>query len=381
MASNGTGYRLAADLLCEISLHLVESFCFTPITSIQPGGYGDGGYGDYPYGDGPPNAVIFPESTNAMYVGAQIVVGWQAEDAEVVTITQIGSDGSIATTPLANSHAAGDIILAPTFPTQQPTDPLFTQQEMLGYIARAQNEFLSMVSCIYAIFTQSAQYGQVFQNLPQTAIQIDRVAASTFYQALTSLVRTGGVVTGTTSQPHGLAKGLTPYVYGAVDDSFDGTIQVLTVPTTTTFTYAQDGDDASTTGGALIYWLRLYETTQAEITMVTRTWFNDYMNAPAAWFEDRSGLYRWGFNGKPSSNFPIEMLCSIRDTDTLGLLDGFLVQDIYLHYVKYKAMEYIFSKDGVRMDPQRAAYCKDRFDRGVATVLRYITGMQMGLKN
>ena len=69
------------------------------------------------------------------------------------------------------------------------------------------------------------------------------------------------------------------------------------------------------------------------------------------------------------------MICSIRDSDTLTLLDGFLISDVILLYAKYLAMSYIFSKDGVYKDPQRAQYCDMRFKRGVAAVQRWIDNM------
>src|SRR5882762_2157627 len=164
-----------------------------------------------------------------------------------------------------------------------------------------------------------------------------------------------------------------------VDTSFQGTFQILTTPTANTLTYFQDAPDASTTGGQFLYWVRLYEYTQAELTQQYRNWQNAYIGEPSAWFEDRAGLYKFGLNGKPASNFPLELLCSIRDSEYLGYGDSFLVPDLMLHYVKYLMLAYIFSKDGVQSDPIRAGYCTDRFNKGVAICQRYISGMKMGM--
>jgi len=38
-------------------------------------------------------------------------------------------------------------------------------------------------------------------------------------------------------------------------------------------------------------------------------------------------------------------------------------------------MEYMFTKEGVRIQPMLANYCKGRFDRGVDTTNRYIDNM------
>ena len=75
----------------------------------------------------------------------------------------------------------------------------------------------------------------------------------------------------------------------------------------------------------------------------------------------------------------MQLLYSIRDTDTLTLADGFVVVDAMIPYVKYKALEYFYSKDGVWASPKMAAYCKSRFDRGIKIVQRFFEGEQMGL--
>ena len=49
-------------------------------------------------------------------------------------------------------------------------------------------------------------------------------------------------------------------------------------------------------------------------------------------------MYKWGVGGLPSSNFPVELLCAVRDTDTLSLIDGLLVPDVVAHGVKYLAL-------------------------------------------
>jgi hypothetical protein len=362
----------------EVSYHLVEQVCFCTATAVAQGGYGDGGFGENGYGD-PVGALFTVSSQTAMYVGALIIIGWGLTTAEVVTITEINADGTILTTATVNAHNAGETILAPTFPTQAPTDPFYTIQEMLGYLSRAQNEFLTECGTYFQLFQQSVTYGQIIQSTPPTAIEIERVALSTFYSAIATITIASNVATVVTVDPHGLQVGSTIYIQNPTA-GFGGCFQVASVPSTTSLTCKQVAANSSATGGAIIYFSRLYETTSAEITMTDRTWRNDYVQNPSQWYEDRTGLYKWGVNGRPASNFPVELLCTVRDTDTLGLLDGFLIPDTLCYILKHKVLAFAFMKDGVAQDPARAAYCEQRYRRGVMAVQRYLRGMEMGLK-
>lgn len=362
MALPGTGYRTAVDVLCEISLRMLQQIAFTTLTeSVSTG-----------------SQTVTVGSTIAMYVGAQIVVDPYTNIAEVVTITAF-VPGVSFTAVFANAHASGAQVIGATFPTQVATDALYTQSEMLGYLSRAQNEFLAKAPVFYALEQQNLTFGQVFQNTPTNCIEINRVAASTYYVQITSLTRTGGVVTAITASPHGLVQNSSIYIQNPTT-GFGGVFQVATVISPTSFTYPQDAANGSATGGAILSFSRIYETTQTEITMTDRTWRNESMNTPTAWFEDRSGLYRWGINCKASSNFPCELLMSIRDTDTLSFLDEFLIPDMLVYLLAYKTMQYAFGKDGVMQDQQRAAYCGQRFDRGVMAVNRFLRGYEMNLK-
>lgn len=378
MAQPGVGFRFACDVLAEVSLHLIEPIVnCTLLAAYAQGGWGTGGWGAYGWGSGPQTIQV--SSTDSMYIGAQIVVGWGLSTAEVVTIIGITSTGYIYTTALVNSHEPGETILAPTFPTQQPTDPHFTQAEMLQYLARAENEMLSDVPVNYQISTQSLAYGNIFQSTPSNCIEINRIAASTYFCVLTSLTRAGNEVTAITTTPHGLQAGSTIYIQNPTT-GFGGIFEIDTVLSPTSFTYPQDADNGSAAGGSILYFVRMYETTMSETTMTNRTWRNDFVPTPTAWGEDRSGLYRWFVNGRPSSNFPVELLCSVRDTDTLTLLDGFLIPDVLVPTLKYKVLAFAWSKDGVAQDPTRAAWCQQRYEKGILAIRRYLVGMEMTLK-
>lgn len=67
--------------------------------------------------------------------------------------------------------------------------------------------------------------------------------------AISTLVRTSSVVLATTTGPHGLVPGNVVNIEDATDPTFDGQFVVATTPTPDTFTYAQIGPNASTTGG------------------------------------------------------------------------------------------------------------------------------------
>lgn len=64
-------------------------------------------------------------------------------------------------------------------------------------------------------------------------------------------VRSGGLVTITTSSAHGLQAGDWVFIAGVTDSSFAGVFQVNATPTSTTLTYLQAGTNSSSGGGVL----------------------------------------------------------------------------------------------------------------------------------
>jgi len=67
--------------------------------------------------------------------------------------------------------------------------------------------------------------------------------------AITSAVRSTNVVTITTAEAHSYPVGMSVLIAGVTTSTFDGTFTIASVPTTTTFTYAQTAADASSSGG------------------------------------------------------------------------------------------------------------------------------------
>ena len=361
MAIPGLGSRTANDVLQEVSLHLVEPIYRTTLTGpVSATGSQTvnvaSGYGT----TGQP----------VLYDGAQLVVD-TGTNAEVITITAFNPVGLTITANFAKTHASGVSVSGATFPIQQGTDPIFTPAEMLMYLSRAQNEFLQACPCAFAIFNQNAVVNSLAQSMPNTVVELCRVAVSSVVLPMTSLARSGGVVTATFPTPHGMTAGQQYTVKGVLDSTFNGVFKSVSAPSPTTLTWQQAGANASTTGGNITYFIRLYEVTQQEQFMANRQW-QTQQGPPTAFYEDRTGLYRWGLNAKPTYVMPLELLASIRDTDTLTLLDAFLVPDLVVHIIKWNVVASAFSKDGCWQDSQRAQYAMERYTRGVAAVNRYL---------
>lgn len=286
MANPGNGLRTVADLTVEISGHFLELYVETATTAPVASGVQTVGVG----------------STEGFYIGCQVVIA----GTTLLTITGFDPVALTVTANFATSYPTNTALYGGTFPTQQPTDPVFTQSEVQGYIARAQNEFLTKVALIYD-FEENFPIlmGQIYQTLPDTAIDVARVA----------------------------------------------------IPNQLGFS------------------TRLYEVAQMQLSMRDPNWyFNPTSATPDSWFADRAGIYGWGVAPMPQANYLAELICSQRDSMFLELTDGFLVPDIMIHYVKYKAMEYMWTKDGVQQSPTLAGVARNRFDRGVMISTRYLRG-------
>lgn len=67
--------------------------------------------------------------------------------------------------------------------------------------------------------------------------------------AITSAVRTSNVVTITTATAHSFPVGMSVLISGVTNTSFNGTFTIASVPSSTTFTFAQTAGNASSSGG------------------------------------------------------------------------------------------------------------------------------------
>jgi hypothetical protein len=368
MAVPGIGYRRVWDLAIEISFHMLQPVVFTALSNSIP--------------LASPNVVQTAQvpSTANMYAGAQLVIdtGTNQEIVTVIAVTTTSSPpGPAFTAIFSKSHAAGVMVAAATFPLQAATDPLFTQAEIALYIARAQNQFLFDVPCIFQITHQTVNQGKIIQSSPLNAVEMEHVAGSSLAVQISSLTRNGNTVTAVTKSPHGLSAG-SPFSIFSSGTAFagDGAFSVATVISSTSFTYSQIAANGSSTTGFVVLWTRLYETSQEELNMsLGQSWRNQFLAALNFWFEDRTGLYQWGVGGLPGSNFPVEIISSMRDSDTLALTDGFLAPDLLLHGIKYLALNYCFSKEGEARNPLLAQYCRMRYDRIVFAARRWMSAV------
>lgn len=375
------GQRQIVDVLCEISGHVVEPV--TNQTLASPANPGS-----------PVTLTLIPTAapaplpaTHNLYPGARVVVGWHTPAAEEITVLSVLS-ATTFTCNLVNSHAAGAVVFGATFPTQQPTDPIFTQAEVIDYLAQAQNSFLTKVPLVFQFLPyQEVTVGLPFQTLPSTVIELERVAVesqpaiSTF--AIASITRAGGVVTAALASsvnPDQWTAGLGVLVQGVTDNSFNSLNNLPFLLTSVsadglTLAWAQSGVDTTSSGGTISrpVWSRLYESSQEQIAMADPQWYYRASNGPPTnWYEDRTGVYGWGVAPPPQGNFWMELLASVRGSEALGMLDGFMLPDIFVPYIKYGALEYMWSKAGVQRSPTMARFAKARFDFGVMLADRYL---------
>jgi hypothetical protein len=365
MALPGTGFKLAYQVALEMSFTLLEPYVATTSTTSV---------------NSPGSTTVTVNSFGipipAIYAGAELVIDPNTPNQEVVVVTAINLSTRQFTALFAFTHSIGATIIAPTFPTQATSgDPFFTQSEILSYLGRAQNEFLAECPCIFALTNQLVNIGQIYQQLVCDSIEIDRIAASNIAIPVVSMTRTSNLVTAISATPHNLSANSRFSIFNAPDPGFNGAFKAITILSPTSWTYAQYAPNAYMPGGMLGLWTRLYETSQEQLTMQDYGWRNQNITKLASWYEDRTSVYKFGVNGRPATAIPVEILSSIRDTHTLALTDGFLVPDICLHGVKYKALEYCFSKDGEMKDPMRESYCKMRADRIIMATKRYMEWM------
>lgn len=370
------GQRYVTDLMAEIGIRLLEPFVNTELTaSVSPG-----------------SSVTIPVlTTDALYPGAFVVLGWHGASAEVVTVLTVPSATSF-TADITAAHASGEIVFGGTFPTQRPTDPIFTQSEILGYIAQAQNEFLTRVPLLLQNQQQFLALGQTYQTLPATAIELERVAVQSLPTAsqftISTISRTANVVTATTTastSADAWTSGLPIFVQSVLDESFNSSYSstanspfVLDTVSADgrTLTWLQSAADATSTGGTITrpVWTRLYESSQESLSLNQPGWPSQTQQGqpPRMWAEDRAGVYGWLVMPPPAGSYWLELLTSYRASETLGLLDNLLVPDIFAPYILYKVLEYCFSKDGVRRSPAIARYCRGRFEFGVLLADRFL---------
>ena len=160
--TQGVGNLIVNDLLTDVAFSLFQP-CVN--VTVPTGGIAVG-----------PQTVLVWDAS--LYVDAQIVVGANTANIEVVTVTAVVVGTSFSAT-FTKTHAAGDSITGATFPVQSVAgDPLFLQSEMLQYLSNAVNDFLLAVPLVYAV-NDSISVGPTAQyaSLPADCMMPVRISA------------------------------------------------------------------------------------------------------------------------------------------------------------------------------------------------------------
>lgn len=116
--------------------------------------------------------TVTPTSVAGIYVGAQLIVG--GANPEVITVTAVTP--TQITALFVNAHLNTDPLFGATFPSGETDHALFTQTEMLGYLADVQNEFLLKVRPVYFINIVAVAAGIRFYSQPADAIRMEHVS-------------------------------------------------------------------------------------------------------------------------------------------------------------------------------------------------------------
>jgi hypothetical protein len=165
----GSGFLRVIDRLQDASYALIQ-----PVVNEQFPATITAGSQTIPIAD---PAVWVP--TVCLYVGAQLVCGVTGANLEVVTVTAVNVGVSF-TAVFQNAHQAGEWINGATFPVRYPTDPLFTQAEMLAYISTATSDFYTDVPLAYNIAEITVNPSEQNTPLPADSLFPVRVAYESY---------------------------------------------------------------------------------------------------------------------------------------------------------------------------------------------------------
>ncbi|HHG9614621.1 TPA: hypothetical protein ACPY0K_000089 [Escherichia coli] len=118
--------------------------------------------------------------------------------------------------------------------------------------------------------------------------QVTTAAAAAFAGAdidTTAVTYSNGVATATTASAHGLTAGQYVKISGVAPTAYNGTVVVLSVPSTTTFTYAPGG--SATTQGTI------GAVAQADITLPVKVISIESGNSKTVSYDSATGFLTW----------------------------------------------------------------------------------------
>lgn len=131
--------------------------------------------------------TVSPASMAGIYVGALLLVDFGTSEQEQIQVTAVTTTTFTAT--FVNAHLSTASVTGATFPSgTQLGNPLFTQDEIIGYFADVQNDFLLKTRCIFEVT------GSTVEPIPPENIQI--VNNNRFYAQPSQAIRVERVSVG-----------------------------------------------------------------------------------------------------------------------------------------------------------------------------------------
>ncbi|HST78922.1 MAG TPA: MBG domain-containing protein, partial [Verrucomicrobiae bacterium] len=173
--------------------------------------------------------------------------------ANTVTITatqvfQLAPGTPITISGVANSSFNGSYTVQ-----SQPTANTFTYVQT-GTLADAVSGGGIVTAPINVPATDTAGGGSASSPACQVTTGPGACSTATFAPRppIVTAIRSGNVVTITTTVPHLMAVGKSVTIQGVANTSFNGTFTITSVPSPTSFTYNQTAANASSTGGLVV---------------------------------------------------------------------------------------------------------------------------------
>ena len=116
--------------------------------------------------------TITPPSMESIYNGAMLIAG--GANPEIINVQNVTATTFGAL--FANDHLGTDPLFGATFPRGQAAEPLFTQAEVLGYVADALEDLLLKTWALYNIIQTVLAANISTYNAPSDAIRIERMS-------------------------------------------------------------------------------------------------------------------------------------------------------------------------------------------------------------
>jgi hypothetical protein len=335
--------------------------------------------------------TITPLSMKYIYNGAQLLVGSGAT-LEVIVVKNASTTNFQADFSFA--HGATDPLYGATFPTGQPNNILFTQQEMMGYVLDAVDDFVLKVRPLYLILLSQFTTGVLSYDKPDNAVRIERISRVD-YGTLGTAVLVPGTTTITPPTMAGITNGKLLLV-GLEGQSFE--VITATNCTATTFDAVFANSHPASDPLYPNATVRLWNVSVTDLDNNNPNWLGE-RGKPTSWYEDQINVNQYGVGPTPSSNWISFIWYSQRalrqpvfgygegqygivpygGVGDLTLLSPLLIPDPLAYIPYYGMLARVFRKDGELRDPLREQYCQRRYDAGVEIANRLLEGLPVNV--